>query len=157
MKQKVISFHYTLKDKAGQQIDSSRGGKPMDCLEGDGQIIPGLETELKKMKKGEAHSVMIPAAQAYGTYDPRFVITVDRDQMPKGELKVGQEFEITAKDGGAVVVVVTEVTKDQVTMDGNHPLAGQDLYFEVEIVSVREATDEEISHGHAHGAGGHHH
>ena len=156
MSTKVISFHYTLTDNAGQTLDSSAGGEPLAFLAGAGQIIPGLETHLLAMKVGDKRRVMVPAKDAYGAKDPANTTEIPRDKMPAKDIKVGDRFRAGA-DNHAPVVVVTKVTDTHVTLDGNHPLAGQDLTFEVEITEVREATDEELAHGHVHGPGGHHH
>jgi FKBP-type peptidyl-prolyl cis-trans isomerase SlyD len=153
---RVISFHYTLTDKAGQQLDSSAGSEPLAFLVGSGQIIPGLETHLLAMKVGDKRKVLVPAKDAYGDKDPANTTELPLDKMPAKNIKVGDQFR-AGSDGHAPVVVVTKVTDTHVTLDGNHPLAGQDLTFDVEIIEVRDATKEEISHGHVHGPGGHHH
>ena len=155
MKKRIISFHYTLKNDAGKTLDASAKDKPLQFLEGAGQIIPGLEKELGSLKTGNKKKIKVVAKEAYGERDDRFLLTVGRDQLPK-EAKVGEEFEIKS-DKGSLIVVVKELNEKQAVLDGNHPLAGVDLYFDVEIIEAREATDEELSHGHAHGADGHHH
>ncbi|MDO8608421.1 MAG: peptidylprolyl isomerase [Phaeospirillum sp.] len=157
MKKQVVSFHYTLKNKEGKVIDSSNGNEPLTFLEGASQIIPGLEKGVKGMKKGEKKAVVIAPDDGYGQYDKRFVISVNRDQLPEGEIKVGDQFQVGPSPEESQVVQVMEVNDKTVTLDGNHPLAGQDLFFDVEIADVRDATEEELTHGHAHGAHGHHH
>lgn len=157
MSQKVISFHYTLKDSKGQTLESSFGDEPLSYLEGVGQIIPGLEDALKGLKKGDKKSVNVPAAQAYGEFSKELIVEVPREHIPKKDVEVGDRFHADSGGGQSQVVVVTKVTDSHVTVDGNHPLAGQDLNFDVEIAEVRDATKEEIAHGHAHGPGGHHH
>ncbi len=155
MQNKVISFHYTLTDKAGKTLDSSAGSEPLAFLVGSGQIIPGLETHLLTMKVGDKRRVLVPAKDAYGEKDPANTTEVPLDQMPAKGIKVGDQFR--AGDGhSAPVVAVVKVTDTHVTLDGNHPLAGQDLTFDVEVTEVRTATPEEASHGHVHGPGGHH-
>lgn len=156
MTKKVISFHYTLTDPAGKTLDSSAGGEPLTFLEGVGQIIPGLESELGKMKVGDKKKVSVKAANAYGDPDPQNVIEVPREKMPGQKITVGDRFR-AGQGGNAPVVTVTKVTDSHVTLDGNHPLAGVDLTFDVEITEIRDATKEELDHGHAHGAAGHHH
>jgi len=156
MPNKVIAFHYTLTDKAGQTLDSSAGNEPLAFLVGMGQIIPGLETHLLTMKVGDKRKVLVPAKDAYGDKDPANTTELPLDKMPAKNIKVGDQFR-AGSDGHAPVIVVTKVTDTHVTLDGNHPLAGQDLTFDVEIIEVRDATKEEISHGHVHGPGGHHH
>lgn len=157
MSQKVISFHYTLKDSAGAELESSHGDEPMSYLEGVGQIIPGLEKELTALKKGDKKSVHVKAADAYGDYDEALIAEVPKSALPKKDVEVGDQFHAQGEDGHPRIVVVTEVNDTTVTVDGNHPLSGQDLNFDVEITDVRAATKEEIEHGHAHGPDGHHH
>jgi FKBP-type peptidyl-prolyl cis-trans isomerase SlyD len=129
----------------------------MSYLEGVGQIIPGLEKQLQGLKKGDKKSIHVPAADAYGEHDDALIVEVPRDAIPKKDVEVGDQFHAQGDDGEPRVVVVTEVTDKTVTVDGNHPLSGEDLQFEVEITEVREATAEELQHGHAHGPDGHHH
>lgn len=157
MKKQIISVHYTLKNKEGEVLDSSGDGEPLHFLEGSNQIIPGLEKAIKGLKKGEKKSVVVRPEEGYGHHDRRFVITVDRDKLPAGEIRVGDQFQVGPSPEESQVVLVTAVTDKMVTLDGNHPLAGQDLYFDVEIDAVRDATDEELTHGHAHGSHGQHH
>lgn len=156
MKKRVITFHYTLKDPKGEVIDSSSGHEPLGFLEGASQIIPGLEKEVIKLKKGDKKIIKVPADEAYGKRDDRFVITVGRKELPPGDIQVGQQFELKS-DQGAHVVLVTKITDTEVVLDGNHPLAGVDLAFDIEVTDMREATEEELSHGHSHGGDGHHH
>lgn len=154
---RVVSFHYTLKNSSGEQLESSKGSEPLMFLEGVGQIIPGLEEEIKKLKAGDKKTITVKAAEAYGEVEPEMIVEVPKERLPKKDVEVGDRFHADAGDGHAQVVQVTKVTETHVTIDGNHPLAGQDLTFEVEIDSTREATQEELQHGHAHGPGGHHH
>lgn len=154
---KVISFHYTLKDHDGKVLESSTGDEPLSFLQGVGQIIPGLENVLGGMKIGDKQTILVTADQAYGEYDESMIVEVPRAQIPKPDVKVGDQFQADSGGGHAQVVVVTKVTDTAVTVDANHPLAGQDLTFDVEIMAVREASKEEMEHGHAHGPGGHHH
>jgi len=154
--QKVISFHYTLTDPDGKTLDSSADSEPLTFLEGAGQIIPGLETELSGMKVGDKKHVKVKAKDAYGEKDPENIVEVPLSQMPTRGIKAGDRFR-AGQDSHSPVVTALKVTETHVTLDGNHPLAGMDLTFEVEIIEVREATKEELTHGHAHGPGGHHH
>jgi len=156
MKARVISFHYTLKNKAGQLIDSSDGAEPMDYLEGSQGIIPGLVTPLESMKVGETKDVVVAPADAYGERDDRMKVTVPRDQLPKKDVKVGDHFQVSFQDDERIVIV-SELTETDVSLDANHPLAGEELHFNIKVTGVRDATDDEIKHGHAHGPGGHHH
>ncbi|HUI07094.1 MAG TPA: peptidylprolyl isomerase [Verrucomicrobiae bacterium] len=156
MANKVISFHYTLTDSTGKTLDSSADGEPLTFLEGVGQIIPGLETHLRAMKVGDKKNVTVPAKSAYGEKDPANVVEVGLDKMPTRGIKVGDRFR--AGDGpNAPIVTATKVTDTHVTLDGNHPLAGMDLTFAVEVTAIRDATEEELDHGHVHGPGGHGH
>ena len=152
----VISFHYRLTDKSGKQIDASQEGRPLIFLAGSGQIIPGLESVLIAMDVTQKKTVTVPAKDAYGEYNDKLIYKVKRSQLPKLDLAIGDMFEV---GGGEeyMPVGVTAIDGDDVTLNGNHPLAGQDLTFAVEIVEKRPATAEEITHGHPHGQGGCHH
>ena len=156
MMPQVISFHYTLTDKRGQLIDTSRNGKPLIFLEGAGQIIPGLEAILILLKTGDKKVTTVPYHEAYGPYDQSLIYKVERSQMPAQPVKLGDLYQI-GKEGRQRLVTVVEVTESQVILDANHPLAGQDLTFDVEVMNVRLATQQEIDHGHVHGAQGHDH
>jgi FKBP-type peptidyl-prolyl cis-trans isomerase SlyD len=155
--QKVVSIHYTLTDGGGSVLDSSSGSEPLSYLHGSGNIIPGLEGALAGRQAGEKLSVTVEPQQGYGARDERLVQAVPRSAF-KGvtELAPGMQFQAQGPQG-ARLVVVTQVQHDVVTVDANHPLAGQTLHFEVEIAEVRDATAEELEHGHVHGPGGHHH
>ncbi|NUM88543.1 MAG: peptidylprolyl isomerase [Bdellovibrionales bacterium] len=154
---RVISIHYTLTNDSGEELDSSRGGTPLTYLEGVGNIIPGLEEEVAKLQKGDAKTVKVKAADAYGEKRSDLVMEVPRSQFPPDvEIKVGDRFQ-TQHGPHAPIFQVRKVTETHVMIDGNHPLAGVDLTFAVEVTEIRPATDEEITHGHAHGPDGHHH
>jgi len=155
--EKVVSIHYTLKNAEGSVLDSSSGSDPLAYLHGSGNIIPGLESALEGKEQGEKLSVTVEPGQGYGERDERLVQEVPRSAF-KGveELAPGMQFQAQGPQG-ARLVVVTEVADESVTVDANHPLAGQTLHFEVEVAEVREATREELEHGHVHGAGGHQH
>jgi FKBP-type peptidyl-prolyl cis-trans isomerase SlyD len=151
---RVVSFHYTLRDPSGRAIDTSAGGDPVTYLEGAGQIIDGLDAQLRGVAAGSKARVQVPAARAYGERDPAQIQRVKRAQLPvQGDLQVGDQFQ-TDTDRFAPVVTVAAIEGDDVLLDGNHPLAGVDLTFDVEIITARPATAEELRHGHAHGAGG---
>ena len=153
MTQKVIAFHYTLKNPEGNVLDSSEGAEPLAFLTDAGQIIPGLEKALLTMEEGQSDTIAVSAADAYGEYRDDLTASVPRANFPD-EIEVGQQF--AADPEGQTVVTVTSFTDEAVEIDANHPLAGVDLTFEVEITSTREATEEEKGHGHAHGADGTH-
>jgi len=152
-KDKVVSIEYVLKDKDDKVLDASNG-RPLAYLHGHGQIIPGLEKALEGKAVGDTLTVTVPAAEAYGERGEQLVQEVPR-QLFQGvdKIEVGMRFEAQS-DQGVRSVEVTKVEGDTITVDGNHPLAGQDLTFEVEIKDVRDATEEELAHGHAHGEGG---
>lgn len=155
---KVITFHYTVKSADGEVLDQSAGGEPMAVLTGQNQIIAGLEKALTEMAEGESKSLTVAAGEAYGERNDELVSSIERSHLPEGDLQVGQMFSVTDDQGRpAGVVRVVSFDDASVTLDANHPLAGMDLQFDVEVVGVRPATAEEMSHGHAHGAGGHHH
>jgi FKBP-type peptidyl-prolyl cis-trans isomerase SlyD len=156
MSQRVISFHYKLTNNTGETLDSSEGKQPLIFMEGAGQIIPALEHALKSLKVGDKKKVEIKAEQAYGQHDPKRVIEIPLDQMPKQKINVGDQFR-SSREQNSPPVTVTKVSDSHVTLDTNHPLAGMDLTFDVEITEVRDATPDEVAHGHAHGPGGHHH
>jgi FKBP-type peptidyl-prolyl cis-trans isomerase SlyD len=151
---RVVCFHYTLLNPEGLVLDTSAGGEPITYLEGAGQIIDGLDQRLRATSAGTRIRVSVPAAEAYGLPDPAQVQRVKRALLPvAGELRVGEQFQ-AGEDRFAPVVTVIAIDGDEVTLDANHPLAGVDLTFEVELVSAREATAEELTHGHPHGADG---
>lgn len=152
---KVITFHYTLTNSKGEKLDSTEGSEPMTFLCGVEQIIPCLEAELLRLKVGEKKKVEIKSADAYGPRDPKKLIEVPIDRMPKKNIKVGEQ--LYASEEPSAPLTVTKVTATHVTMDANHPLADMDLIFSVELTAVRDASEEELSHGHVHGPGGHHH
>jgi FKBP-type peptidyl-prolyl cis-trans isomerase SlyD len=154
---KVVTFHYTLKDSKGTQLESSFGDEPMSYLEGVGQVIPGLEDQMHGLQKGDKKTINVKAADAYGEVEQDMIVQVPRAQLPKKDIVVGDQFHADSGHGHVQVVTVTGLNDTHVTVDGNHPLAGQDLNFDVEVVDVRDATKDEIEHGHAHGPGGHHH
>lgn len=154
----VVAIDYTLRNDEGEVLDSSEGAQPLAYLHGAANIIPVLEQALLGKKAGDELEVSVEPEDAYGEFSLELVATLERS-MFEGveELLPGMQFHASAPDGGMQVVTVRDVDGDQVTVDGNHPLAGQRLHFKVKVVSVREATAEELDHGHAHGEGGHHH
>lgn len=153
MSRRVVTFHYTLRDPQGRVIDTSAGGDAITYLEGAGQIIDGLDEQLRAVQTGEKCRVQVPAAKAYGEHDPAQVQRVLRALLPvEGELAIGDTFQ-AGSDRYAPVVRVAGVDGDSVLLDANHPLAGVDLTFDVEIVTARGATAEELRHGHAHAPG----
>lgn len=157
MSTRVIGFHYELKDREGVVLDSSAGQDPFYYLEDAQQVIPGLEKAIKSLDKGTKKLIEVKASEAYGDIRPDLLIKVKRDQFPAGrDIKVGDRFQVNNHPDNPVFEV-KKIGLEEIEIDGNHPLAGKDLFFNVEITDVRPATAEEIQHGHAHGPGGHHH
>jgi FKBP-type peptidyl-prolyl cis-trans isomerase SlyD len=156
-KDKVVVIDYTLKDSDGQILDQSDGGEPLSYLHGAGMIIEGLETALEGKVANDELQVIVEPNDGYGEFDEKL-----RQQVPRSEfadiedLAVDMQFRVNADDG-FVVVTVVDVNDDEVTIDGNHQLAGVTLHFDVKVREIRDATEEEIEHGHPHGPGGHEH
>ena len=150
-------MHYTLKDDKGTVLDQSTSGEPLLYLHGHQNIIPGLEKELANLKVGDRKRVHVKPEDGYGSHDPEKCFAIPRKHLPPGELKPGMVLELSPEDGPAFLARITDVGPADVQLDANHPMAGKDLYFDIEIVAIRPATQDEISHGHAHGPGGHHH
>lgn len=147
----VVSMHYTLTNSEGNVIDSSEGQKPLAYLHGAGNIIPGLEKALVGKVEGDEVKVQVEPAEGYGEIRSELVQIVDKSAFQGVEkLEIGMNFDAQAPDGSMIRIIVTKIEGDQVTIDANHPLAGEILNFDVKIVEVREATQEEIDHGHVH-------
>ncbi len=147
----VVSMHYSLTDDQAQLIDSSQGKDPLAFIYGKGMIIPGLERELAGKAAGDKLEVTVKPEDGYGLYNEQLVGEVDKKHFPEDmELQAGMPVQAENTDGSIQVLMVAEVKEDSVVLDGNHPLAGKVLNFEIEIVSVREATPEELDHGHVH-------
>lgn len=152
-KNKVVSIHYTLTDNDGNQIDSSVGKEPLAYIHGVGGLIPGMEEGLEGKAVGAKFDIKVSPEKGYGEKNDKLVQNVPRSAFGDQEVKPGMQFRTQDNQ----VVTVTKVGLDNVTIDGNHPLAGVDLNFDVEVIEIREATSEELDHGHVHGPGGHHH
>jgi FKBP-type peptidyl-prolyl cis-trans isomerase SlyD len=152
-KNAVASIHYTLRDNTGKTIDSSNGGEPLIYIHGIGNLIPGMEEGLEGKIKGDKLNLKVSPEKGYGVKDEALTQKVPREAFGGQTVKVGMQFQT----GNGGVVTVTHVSLDQITVDANHPLAGVELNFDVEVMEVRPATEEEIAHGHVHGPGGHHH
>ena len=155
-KEKVVAIHYTLRDNAGTVLDSSAGKEPLYYIQGIGNLIPGMEQGLEGRIKGDKLDIKVSPENGYGVRDEAHVQQVPVDAFGGQEVKVGMQFQAGGEQG-RFVVTVTDVQNDMVTVDANHPLAGVELNFEVEVLEVREATSDELAHGHVHGPGGHHH
>jgi FKBP-type peptidyl-prolyl cis-trans isomerase SlyD len=155
---KVVIIHYTLRNDAGETLDSSAGGDALAYLHGHGNIVPGLEKALEGRQAGDRLSVKVEPAEGYGVRDAALVQKLPRRQFGgASKLQPGMQFHARTSQGHTRTVTVTRVQGDMVTVDGNHPLAGQNLHFDVEVTEVRDASEEELAHGHVHGPGGHHH
>ena len=153
----VVSLAYQVRTEDGVLVDESPVSAPLDYLHGHGSLISGLETALEGHEVGDKFDVAVGANDAYGQYDENLVQRVPKDVfMGVDELQVGMRF-LAETDQGPVPVEITAVEDDHVVVDGNHMLAGQNLKFNVEVVAIREATEEELAHGHVHGAHDHHH
>ncbi|NQZ22205.1 MAG: peptidylprolyl isomerase [Colwellia sp.] len=151
---KVVVLHYAVSDSEDTLIDSSYDHKPLSIIYGTGYLIPGLEDALVDHVVGDKFEVAVSAENAYGDRHDEFVQTVPKSMFDSVEdLAVGSQLRATTDDGEQTVIVI-DVTDDEITVDGNHPLAGMDLKFDVDILEVRDATEDELTHGHVHGEGG---
>lgn len=147
----VVSIHYKLTDGSGNEIDSSSGGEPLAYLHGADNIVPGLERELAGKAVGDRVQVTVAPEDGYGPVQDELVQTLKREVFQGvDEIQAGMQFEAKSPDGHSQVVTVKAVSDDGVTVDANHPLAGVTLNFDVTVDSIREATEEELAHGHAH-------
>jgi len=156
-KHKAVAIEYTLTNDSGEVLDTSEGQDPLSYLHGAGNLISGLEQALEGKATGDELKVTVSPEDAYGERMDELVQKVPRDRFEGAdELEVGMRFQASS-DRGDTLVTIAEVSDDEVTVDGNHPLAGQTLHFDVKIVDVRDASEEEIDHGHIHGPGGHDH
>jgi len=156
-KHKAVAIEYTLTNDSGDVLDTSEGQDPLSYLHGAGNLISGLEQALEGKSEGDELKVTVSPEDAYGQRIDELVQKVPRDRFEGAdELEVGMRFHATSNHG-ETLVTITEVSDDEVTVDGNHPLAGQTLHFDVKIVDVRDASPEEVEHGHIHGPGGHDH
>ena len=155
---KVVTMNYILKDGDGVVIDSTDEAGPFSFISGGQQILPKLEEEVGNMIIGSKKTVNLAPSEAYGEYDKNAVQTIDKSSFPEGtNIEVGVSYFTSTPDGQQVRFTITKVMGEVVTVDFNHPLAGRDLEFEVELLDVRDATPEELEHGHVHGPGGHQH
>ncbi len=152
-KHKVAAIHYTLTDNDGKILDSSQGKEPLHYIHGIGNLIPGMEDGLEGKSKGEKFNIKVSPENGYGVKDPTQTQQVPRAAFGEQEVKVGMQFQTNQ----GAVVTVSHVGLESITVDANHPLAGVELNFAVEVLEIRDATADELSHGHVHGPGGHHH
>lgn len=156
-KDKVVAIHYTLRNNAGIVIDTSEGKDPLYYLHGNGNLIPGMEEGLEGKSKGDKFELKISPEKGYGHRNLDAIQQVPLAAFNGAEVRVGMQFQASGDQGYPIIVTVTAVEGDTVTVDANHPLAGEELNFNVEVMEVREATSDELAHGHVHGPGGHHH
>jgi FKBP-type peptidyl-prolyl cis-trans isomerase SlyD len=152
-KHKVAAIHYTLTDNDGKVLDSSKGREPLYYIQGIGNLIPGMEEGLEGKKIGDKFALKISPEKGYGVKQDDMIQKVPRSAFGDQKIEKGMQFH--ANNGN--VVTVTHVGLSEITVDGNHPLAGVELNFDVEVMTIRDASEEELSHGHVHGPGGHHH
>jgi FKBP-type peptidyl-prolyl cis-trans isomerase SlyD len=153
-KDRVVSIDYNLKDSKGDLIDSSPSGEPLVYIHGNDNIIKGLEKHLEGKATGDQVDCVIPAVEGYGERDESLVFKVDKSEFgPDAQVEVGMQFEAHGEEGAQIVTVVG-VENSEITIDANHPLAGEELHFSVKVVDIREATSEELEHGHVHAVGG---
>jgi len=156
-KDKVVTFHYTLKNAAGEQMESSREGDPMTYIHGAGHIISGLEKAMEGHAIRDSFSATLEPEEAYGVRNEDNIQRVPLKRLKNlGKISVGQILNLQTNKG-PVQVTVLKVGRFHVDVDGNHPLAGLQLTFDVDVTDIREASEEELQHGHVHGPGGHHH
>lgn len=154
---KVVSINYTLTNAEGKVLDTSDGRAPLLYIHGKGNIIPGLEKALEGKKEGDKLKVTVAPEEAYGIRDERLVQIIPRSSFEGvEEIEPGMQFQANF-EGHPQIIVITKVEGDNITIDANHPLAGEQLTFDVAITEIRDATEEELEHGHVHGPNGHHH
>jgi len=154
---KVVLFDYTLRDDAQNLVDTSEGREPLGYIHGNGQIVPGLEKALQGKQTGDTLKVDVSVEEGYGERDEAKIVKIERKQIQGvKDLEVGTRLQANGAQGIQIVTVVA-LDEKTVTIDANHPMAGQGLHFDITIREVRDATTEERDHGHVHGHGGHHH
>lgn len=157
-KNKVATFDYELKDENGVLIDSSEGHQGMVYLHGADNIVPGLENAMEGKSIKDSFSVVVQAEEGYGVHNASMVQTVPLEMFGDSEVTIGAQFHAENPEGDPVAITVKEINDTEVVIDGNHPLAGINLHFDITVTDVRDATAEELAHGHAHGIGsGHDH
>ncbi len=152
-KNKVASIHYTLTNNEGNTLDSSAGKDPLVYIHGNGNLIPGMENGLEGKSKGDKFIIKVSPENGYGVKSDELMQHVPRSAFGDQKIDVGMQFQTNQGQ----VVTITKIGLDSVTVDANHPLAGVELNFDVEVMEIREATADELAHGHVHGPGGHHH
>lgn len=155
---KVVTMNFTLKDDEGNILDTTESGEPFSYLSGNDMVLPKLEEAVSGMIMGTKKNIKLTASDGYGDYNEQVVQVVGRENFPQDfELEIGMSYMASAPDGAQMPFVITNVEGEEITIDFNHPFAGKNLIFDVELLDVRDATAEELSHGHVHGPDGHHH
>jgi len=155
---KVVTMNYILKDDQGNIIQTTDKRESFQFMSGSQQILPKLEEEINAMIIGSKKNVKIPAKEAYGEYSEQAIQQVKKESFPADvDLKVGMEFVANSPEGHQMPFVIKNIKNEEITVDFNHPLAGMNLEFDVELIDIRNATPEEMQHGHVHGPDGHHH
>ena len=157
-KNQVVTFHYSVTNENKEVVDSSFSAEPLAFLAGQNQVLPKVEETLNGMLLNTKKTVTLSPQEAYGEYNEEHIQQASRGNFPADtKLEIGMQFMADMEDGGHMPFIIKAIEGDQVTIDFNHPLAGQTLTFDLELIEVRDATEEELSHGHVHGPGGHHH
>jgi len=155
---KVVTMKFTLTDDLGNVLDTTDSGGPFSYITGGNMVLPKLEEAVNGMIIGTKKSLKLDAADGYGNYNEEALQVVGKENFPEDfVLEVGMEYLASNPDGVQMPFTITKVDGEEITIDFNHPLAGMNLNFDIELVEVRDATAEELNHGHVHGAGGHHH
>jgi FKBP-type peptidyl-prolyl cis-trans isomerase SlyD len=155
---KVVTMNFTLKDDEGNLLDSTEKGGPFSYISGTNMVLPKLEEALSGMLIGSKKNLKLEAKDGYGNYNDDAIQVVGKENFPEDiVLEVGMEYMANSPDGVKMPFTINNVDGEEITIDFNHPLAGKNLNFDIELLNIRDATAEEISHGHVHGAGGHHH
>jgi FKBP-type peptidyl-prolyl cis-trans isomerase SlyD len=156
-KKRAVAIDYKLTIEDGIVVDASEKGEPLWYLHGAGNIIPGLEKALDGLSKGDSKQVTVSPEEGYGSYDKSRVHVVAKTEFPQGSYTVGDRIIATSPDGEEVPARITAIEAKAITLDFNHELAGKTLTFDIVVAEVRDASKEELQHGHVHGPGGHHH
>ena len=155
---KVVTINFTLKDSDGNVLESTENTESFSYISGNNQILPKLEDTVNQMIIGTKKDVVIKAAEGYGEYNEAAVQQIDKKEFPEDiKLEEGMRLIANSPDGKQMPFIINKIEENEVTVDFNHPLAGKNLEFNVELLDVRDATPEEMTHGHVHGPGGHHH
>ena len=155
---KVVTINFTLKDSDGNVLESTENKEPFSYLSGNSQILPKLEEGVNQMLIGGKKDIKIDAANAYGEYNNEAIQQINKKEFPENiNLEEGMRLIANSPDGKQMPFIINKIEENEVTVDFNHPLAGKDLEFNVELIDIRDATPEELSHGHSHGTDGHHH